>query len=175
MIKRKVGRPTKEKDPVIGQRIKAARKEKKLTQQKLAEKINVSVDTIKKWESGFHQPSDVNMWKALSEELDVSISELMNKDGQEQKLTEWADGILKSPELKRLYQLQQQMDNLMPILGYPQFTLQELQLKNPNIYPYMERCIKQALSLIDKDQQQFIELSLKYAIENFKFISEGVE
>lgn len=80
MRKEKAGRPMKEKDPIIAERIKSARKEKKIKQHELAKSVNVSVETIKKWEGGYNQPSDSNMWKALSITLNVPLSYLMNED-----------------------------------------------------------------------------------------------
>ncbi|MCM1371037.1 MAG: helix-turn-helix transcriptional regulator [Clostridium sp.] len=53
------------------------RKEKKLTQEQLAEKMGVSKNAVSKWERGLSFP-DVSLYKKLCEELDISIEELIN-------------------------------------------------------------------------------------------------
>lgn len=52
------------------------RKEKKLTQKELAEKINVSDKAVSRWETGKGYP-DVTSLLSLSEYFDVSVNELL--------------------------------------------------------------------------------------------------
>ena len=61
----------------IGEFIKNKRKEKGLTQNELAKKINVTDKAVSKWERGLGCP-DVSLLESLSKELDVSILELLN-------------------------------------------------------------------------------------------------
>ena len=61
----------------IGNFILSERKEKKLTQAKLAEKIFVSEKTISKWENGNGIP-DTNSLLKLCEIFGVSLNELLN-------------------------------------------------------------------------------------------------
>lgn len=61
----------------IGDFITTLRKEKKLTQAKLAEKIFVSEKTVSKWENGNGIP-DTNTLPKLCEVLGVSINELLS-------------------------------------------------------------------------------------------------
>ncbi len=60
-------------------------KEKKLTQQNLAERLGVSINAVSKWERGLSFP-DVSLYKELCKELDISIEELINgeKDNSEE-------------------------------------------------------------------------------------------
>ena len=60
----------------IGNFIEEKRKEKKLTQAKLAEKVFVSEKTISKWENGKGIP-DANSLVKLSEVLEVSLNDLL--------------------------------------------------------------------------------------------------
>lgn len=81
----------------IGEFIKNKRKEKGLTQNELAEKINVTDKAISKWERGLGCP-DVSLLESLSKELDVSILELLNGEKIENeviKVTD-ADNFIKS-------------------------------------------------------------------------------
>ena len=76
----------------IGQFIKERRKEKKLTQEELAEKLRVSNRTISKWENGNSIP-DYSIINDLCTALDVSINELLsgekiNKDDYQRKFEE---------------------------------------------------------------------------------------
>ena len=61
----------------IGNFISKKRKEKKLTQEALAEKLNVSKNAVSKWERGICL-MDMSLLKPISEILDVSINEILN-------------------------------------------------------------------------------------------------
>lgn len=62
---------------LIGQLIMRQRKEKNLTQEQLAEKLNVSNKTISKWENGKCMP-DYGIIESLCKALDITIAELMD-------------------------------------------------------------------------------------------------
>ncbi|MDE7079464.1 MAG: helix-turn-helix domain-containing protein [Clostridia bacterium] len=66
----------------VGQFITRKRKEKNLTQEQLAERLNVSNKTISKWECGKCLP-DYSIMEALCKELEVSIAQLL--DGNERE------------------------------------------------------------------------------------------
>ena len=61
----------------IGNFIKAQRKEKGLTQAKLATKLLVSEKTISKWECGYGFP-DTSLILPLCKELDITANELLS-------------------------------------------------------------------------------------------------
>ena len=68
----------------IGEYIAKKRKEKKLTQQELADKIHVSVKAISKWECGKGIPEITNL-QCLAKELNVSIIDILNgKDSKKE-------------------------------------------------------------------------------------------
>lgn len=56
----------------IGKFIAKKRKDKKMTQEILAEKLGVSINAVSKWERG------ICMMELLSEELDVTINEILS-------------------------------------------------------------------------------------------------
>ncbi len=58
----------------IGTFISLCRKNKKLTQEQLAEKLNVSINAVSKWERGLNLPDYSNM-KLLCEFLEISLNE----------------------------------------------------------------------------------------------------
>ena len=60
----------------IGEFIKEKRKEKKLTQKELANKVGVTDKAVSKWETGLGCP-DVSILEILSKELGCSILELL--------------------------------------------------------------------------------------------------
>ncbi|MBR3585004.1 MAG: helix-turn-helix domain-containing protein [Oscillospiraceae bacterium] len=75
----------------IGAFLKELRKEKELTQEQLAEKLNVSGRTVSRWETGSNMP-DIGMLVELADFYEVSIpeiiagerkSEIMNQDTRE--------------------------------------------------------------------------------------------
>lgn len=61
----------------IGRFIAELRKEKNMTQEKLAEVLEVSVKSISRWENGKTMP-DLSMLPILAKELNVEVSELLN-------------------------------------------------------------------------------------------------
>lgn len=76
----------------IGVFIAKCRKEKKLTQSELAEKLNVTDKSISNWENGRNMP-DLSLFKPLCQELGITINDLMsgekiNKDKYQEKFEE---------------------------------------------------------------------------------------
>lgn len=68
----------------IGKFISKLRKEKKLTQEELAEKLKVSSKSISRWETGKCMP-DISLLIPLSEILGVSVNELITGEYIEDK------------------------------------------------------------------------------------------
>lgn len=65
----------------IGETISSLRKKKGLTQNELAEKMNVTDKAVSKWERDLSCP-DANTISRLAEVLDVSVEELLNAKEQ---------------------------------------------------------------------------------------------
>lgn len=65
----------------VGKFISELRKEHKLTQAELGEKIGVTNKTISRWENGNYMP-DIDMLLILSELFCVTVSELLNGERQ---------------------------------------------------------------------------------------------
>lgn len=63
----------------LGDNIFKLRKDCKLSQEQLAEKINVTRQTISNWELGETAPNPTQL-KLLSKALNVSIDELLNNE-----------------------------------------------------------------------------------------------
>ena len=61
----------------IGVFLKELRKEKGLTQEKLAEKFNVSSRTVSRWENGNNMP-DLDMLMEISDYYEVDLREILN-------------------------------------------------------------------------------------------------
>lgn len=61
----------------IGKFMATLRKEKKLTQEQLAEKLGVNNRTVSRWENGHCLP-DLSLLEEISKEFDVSVSEILN-------------------------------------------------------------------------------------------------
>lgn len=68
----------------IGKFIAEKRKEKKLTQQQLAEKLGVSDWAISNWENGKNMP-DISLFPIISKELDVTVNDLMSGEKVDKK------------------------------------------------------------------------------------------
>ena len=59
----------------IGKFIAEKRKEQKLTQEQLAEKLNISKNAVSKWERGLNLP-DVSIMQELCKILNITLNEL---------------------------------------------------------------------------------------------------
>ena len=68
----------------IGSFLKELRKEKDITQEQLAEKINVSGRTVSRWETGSNMP-DISL---LAEFYDVSIPEIIDGEKKSENMNE---------------------------------------------------------------------------------------
>ena len=78
----------------IGKFIAKIRKEKKMTQQELAYKLNVTDRAIGNWENGRRMP-DVVFYKQLCEILGISLNELLSGEKiKESELKEKSDEVL---------------------------------------------------------------------------------
>ena len=62
---------------LIGKFIAECRKKKNLTQEQLAEKLNISKNAVSKWERGLNMP-DISIMQELCSILDISLNELFN-------------------------------------------------------------------------------------------------
>ncbi len=61
----------------IGKFIAECRKNKKLTQEQLAQKLGLTYKAVSKWECGKSLP-DLSLFKPLCEELDITFNELLS-------------------------------------------------------------------------------------------------
>lgn len=97
---------------VIGQFIMKKRKEKNLTQEQLAEKLNVTNKTISKWETGKCMP-DYSVIELLCKELEITIAELMDGEMNEKNSIRTYDDQQILDLLERVQNLEQQKIQLL--------------------------------------------------------------
>ncbi len=83
----------------FGQKIKHLRTKANLTQKELAEKMNVTFQTISKWESDTNEP-DIESIRRLSNVLGCSIEYLFNQEDEEEKIQPKEEEIPKEEEKK---------------------------------------------------------------------------
>ena len=69
----------------IGAFLKELRKRKKLTQEQLAEKLNVSGRTVSRWETGSNMP-DIGMLVEIADFYGVSITEIINGEEKSENM-----------------------------------------------------------------------------------------
>ena len=82
------------------ERIKMIRAERKISQEELAERVNVSRQTISKWENGLASPSGKNLAQ-LGRALDVPADTLINDDWMPPEV-QVVEGPVPRPGRKRL-------------------------------------------------------------------------
>lgn len=73
----------------VGLFLKTLRKEKKLTQEALAETLHVSGRTVSRWETGSNMP-DISLLVELSEFYQVSIPEIIDGQRKSEKMNQEA-------------------------------------------------------------------------------------
>lgn len=89
----------------IGKFISKLRKEKGLTQEELAKKLNVTDRAVSHWENGRRLP-DVFLFKSICEVLDVSINELICGEKIKNTNEKFDENIVKTIDImKRKYKL----------------------------------------------------------------------
>ncbi len=71
----------------IGSFLKELRKEKNLTQEKLAEQLSVSNRTVSRWETGSNMP-DIGMLVGIADFFGVSIPEIINGERKSENMNQ---------------------------------------------------------------------------------------
>ena len=71
----------------IGSFLRELRKEQRITQEDLAEKLNVSSRTISRWETGSNMP-DISLLIEIADFFDVIIPEIINGERKSEKMDE---------------------------------------------------------------------------------------
>ena len=85
----------------VGLFLKTLRKEKNITQEVLAETLNVSNRTVSRWETGSNMP-DISLLVELSEFYQVSIPEIINGERKSEKMNqETKDTAIKMAEYSK--------------------------------------------------------------------------
>lgn len=83
----------------IGEFLKQLRKEKGITQEQLAEELNVSARTVSRWETGRNMP-DISLLVEIADFFELSIPEIIHAERKSeimedketiQKMSEYAD------------------------------------------------------------------------------------
>ena len=69
---------------MLQENIKNLRKERGLTQEELAIRVNVVRQTVSKWEKGQSVP-DADLLQKLADVLEVSVSQLLGQDREQEK------------------------------------------------------------------------------------------
>lgn len=69
---------------MLSNNLKSIRKSRKITQEALASKLNVTRQTISKWENGQSVP-DADSLTQIAELLDISVQELLGEEVKENK------------------------------------------------------------------------------------------
>ncbi len=99
----------------IGKFIASCRKEKKLTQEQLADKLNTTSKSISRWENGKTMP-DYSILKSLCDELDISINELLSGEKIKTNNYELAANENLDSILKEYYKIKKQKSIIKNIL-----------------------------------------------------------
>ena len=83
----------------LGQKIKKFRNEKHLTQKDLADQLNVSFQTVSKWENDENEP-DIYTLKELSKTFNCSLDCLLSNEEEDNVLSESKEEPKEVPVIK---------------------------------------------------------------------------
>ena len=84
----------------VGLFLKALRKEKNITQEALAETLNLSGRTVSRWETGNNMP-DISLLVELAEFYQVSIPEIINGERKSETMDQARDTAVKMAEYSK--------------------------------------------------------------------------
>lgn len=101
----------------IGNRIRKYRKESGLTQEQLAERINITKSRVSNWEQGINRP-DADILGAICRALNVSPSDLLDVHLTDDELNAHEKKVIKAYRTKE--DLQQAVDILLGIEDTPE-------------------------------------------------------
>jgi len=134
----------------IGKRIKEARKEKKLTQEELANKLNVTFQAVSSWESDKYIPDTWNLIE-LAKVLEVSVSSLVENRGNYEFKT---DKIFYDYKHMKTFILSTakalKLENTLKALPYAEKAHEGQKLKNADI-PYISHPLNMACHMLAMD------------------------
>lgn len=100
----------------IGNRIRKYRKDRELTQEQLAEKINVSKGRVSNWEQGINRP-DADVLADICRALNVSPSELLDVHLSDEDYTDHEKKVITAYRNKP--EMQKSVDPLLGIDDTP--------------------------------------------------------
>ena len=76
----------------LGQRILRLRKERNLTQEELASKVNVTAQAVSKWENEITSP-DISILVDLSDIFSITVDELLGKENKTETKVEFVEAV----------------------------------------------------------------------------------
>ena len=170
----------------IGKFITTCRKEKNLTQEELAEKLNVSNKSVSRWENGKNMP-DYSVLNDLCNILDININELLSGEKNNKETIENLDMIL-----KEYYKMKKQKERLKvllivgPVILFPLLTIIFTVLvlnyeydnrlhQTTNIKDYNDVIGTQAKGIYESKwgmSEEIFPKKLSGKVENFKMLSD---
>ncbi|MCI7804996.1 MAG: helix-turn-helix domain-containing protein [Oscillospiraceae bacterium] len=96
----------------IGENIKKYRKSKGLTQIQLAQKVNVGVNSIRRYEAGERQPN-FDKLDAIANALEININDLISVQPMPMILPESDDGFVATNGVLNPYEKKEKVDMIM--------------------------------------------------------------
>jgi len=140
----------------INEQIRALRRERKMTQEQLAEAVGVSAAAVSKWESGLSVP-EISMMIALADYFEVSLDMLVGYEVRSRRKTDMAEDIRRMTAAKQYEEAQHVAEEALR--RYPNdfavvFRCAELYATR-GMEQDQSRDLRQALMLFDRAQGLF--------------------
>ena len=130
----------------IGKFIAELRKQKKLTQEQLAEKLGITKNAVSKWERGLGL-MDLSLLKPLSEILGVSVTEILNGEKIDEEIDLKSEEILIDTLDYSVKEIEKVKKNKFLIILD---TIQAVAFKNSPIISWRVKDVNDSDSYVDK-------------------------
>ena len=142
-----------------GKFIAELRKQKKLTQEQLADQLSITKNAVSKWERGLGL-MDLSLLKPLSEILDVSVTEILNGEKFDKEINSRSEEILigtldySANEIKKLKKKKSLIIILTIVITFLSVilldTIQAIAFKNSPIISWRTKDANDSDSYVDK-------------------------
>ena len=154
----------------IGKFIAKLRKERCLTQEELAEQLNVTNKSVSNWENGKNMP-DVSLFKELCSILGISVNELINGEKINikdiNKYNETTLNIMSNNELNKK-KFNKRIKVLIGIIILMLILVIILLISHNNIYPKFD-IYSFIINPTDPDKKQLLNKKYKYKLNNKEY------
>ena len=144
----------------IGKYISNKRKELKLTQEQLAEKLGVTDRSVSRWENGKSMP-DLSIFKLLCEELNISLEELLSGEDKPKNSNETINYLKYQKKIYKYRIIAIIIILALIIVGFTYYIVKPFRLEFSNSLNYTK-----LIYAIDSEKKLYSKFDNNYYVKN---------